>query len=127
MKMKLKCFFIALCAAALTGLIAACPAGAWEASGRIPGTEIDYSDLKVSKEGVSVRLANASQTDIRLSLAVHFYDSNGNDIGHSIFALMEIPGGSFADFSGNYLTGRMRDCRDAPRIGWKRMTYEYLY
>jgi hypothetical protein len=108
-------------------LVASCPASAWETSGRIPGTEIDYSELKVSKEGVAVRLSNTSHSDIKLSLALHFYDSSGNDIGHSIFALMEIPGGSHMDFTGNYLTGRMRDCRNAPRVEWKKMTYEYLY
>jgi hypothetical protein len=122
-----KYFFDAFFAVTLIFLVAARPASAWEASGRIPGTEIDYAELKVSKEGVSVRLSNTSHTDVKLSLALYFYDRSGNDIGHSIFALMEIPGGGYADFAGNYLTGRMRDCRDAPRIEWKKMTYEYLY
>jgi hypothetical protein len=122
-----KCFLNAIFSAVLILSMAACPASAWEANGRIPGTEIGYTGLIVSKEGVSVRFSNTSQTDIKLSLALHFYDKAGNDIGHSIFALMEIRGGGYADFAGNYLTGRMKDCRGAPRIEWKKMTYEYLY
>jgi hypothetical protein len=117
----------AICAAALIVAGAASSAGAWEKSGRIPGTEIEFSNLEVSKEGVSLRLENTSVSDVRVSLTLYFRDREGNSVGYSIFAVREIPGGGYADVAGNYLSGSLHECRIAHKIEWKRMTYEYLY
>jgi hypothetical protein len=100
---------------------------AFGATGLIQGTEIEFSDLQVSKGGVSVKLSNVSQTDVKVSLGVTFHDAAGNEVGHSLFGLREIQAGRTVDISANHLTGKWRDCREAPRAEWRKMTYEYLY
>jgi hypothetical protein len=105
----------------------AAPAWSWDAGGKIYGTELEYSGLAVTKNGVEVRLTNSSDTDVKVSLKIVFYDNGGNSIGYTIFAVREIPGGSFVDISRNYLNGKWKPCRDAPRMEWQRMTYELLY
>jgi hypothetical protein len=126
MKIQLK-IFAALCAAMILAAGAASYAGAWEKSGRIPGTEIEFSNLEISKDGVSVRLENTSGSDVKVSLTLYFRDKQGNSVGYSIFAVREIPDGGYVDAAGNYLSGSLRECRTAHKIEWKRMTYEYLY
>jgi hypothetical protein len=120
-----KIFFASVCAAAL--LIFATGAIAWEASGTIPGTEIEFSNLQVTKKGLTVRLINSANSDVKVSLEVSFIDRTGNGIGHSIFGLREIQAGTYVDISGNYLSGAWKACKDAPRMEWRKMTYEYLY
>lgn len=110
--------------AAISLLSFASWAGAWEAQGTIFGTDIEYSLLSLSKDGVRVRLTNAYDTDVKVSLRLTFYDSTGNTLGYSLFGLREIPGNAYADVSNNYLNGNWRTCRDAPRIEWQKMTYE---
>ena len=105
-------------------LVLVAGAYAWEAQGMIYGTDIEYSMLELSKNGVRVRLANTYDTGVRLSLRLAFYDRTGNTIGYSLFGLREIPGGAYVDISGNYLNGNWRACRDAARIEWQKMTYE---
>lgn len=113
--------------AALCLLIAAGAAYSWEAQGTVYGTDIDYSSLAVSREGVKVRFANTYDTDVKVSLKLHFYDKAGNAIGYSIFGLREIPGNTYIDVEKNYLNGNWRACRDAFRIRWEKMTYEPIY
>ena len=100
---------------------------AWEADGGVPGTEIEYSGLGVSKDGVSVKLTNASTGDVKVSLKLRFFDAGGNEIGYSIFGLREIPAGDSVEISGNHLSGRWKPCRDAARMNFSRMTYETIY
>jgi hypothetical protein len=102
-------------------------ASAWEANGGIPGTEIGYSNLQVSREGVSVRLVNTSGTNIKISLRLAFFDRSGNETGYSLFGLREIPKESYVDIAGNYLSGGWKVCKGAPRIEWRKMTYEFVY
>jgi hypothetical protein len=118
---------ILLAAAAVIELASPARLAAWNAAGGVPETEIEYSDMQVSKEGVTVKLANRSQTDVKVSLRVAFLDASGNEIGHSLFGLREIAAGSAAEVSRNYITGKWKECRDAPRAEWRKMTYEYLY
>ena len=100
---------------------------AWEADGAIPGTWIEYSGLTVSRSGVSVRLTNTSPNDVNVSLRLTFFDRGGNSLGYSLFGLREIWAGESVTFSNNHLNGNWRACRDAPRINFSRMTYEYIY
>jgi hypothetical protein len=100
---------------------------AWEANGAIPGTDIEFSNLEVSKKGVAVRLANTSSDDVKVSLKLTFYDRNGNALGYSLFGLREIPAGAYSDISGNYLNGKWKPCRDSQRIEFAKMTYEPIY
>jgi hypothetical protein len=102
-------------------------AGAWEQQGKIYGTEMGYEGLAVQRGGVQVRLHNASHDDVEVSLKLLFYDKNGNSVGYTIFGLREIPAGKYVDVTNNYLNGDWRKCRDAFRIEWQTMTYEYLY
>ncbi|MDR3321274.1 MAG: hypothetical protein LBS93_02410 [Synergistaceae bacterium] len=118
---------ILLALASAIELVAAARLMAWSAAGFVPETEIEYSDLQVTRDGVSVKLTNGSQIDVKVSLSVTFYDDSGNKVGHTIFGLRKISAGSVAEISRNYLTGNWRGCRDAPRAEWRKMTYEYLY
>jgi hypothetical protein len=81
----------------------------------------------VSKSGVSVRLANTSGYDVRVSLKLTFFDGYGNSIGHSVFGLREISAGEPVEISGNYLSGKWKECRDAAKISFVKMTYEPIY
>ena len=124
-KLKMKKFFAAIASLTILLLFAA-GASAWEAQGAIHGTDIEYSMLELSKNGVRVRLTNTYETGVKLSLRLTFYDRTGNTIGYSLFGLREIPGDAYVDIGGNYLNGNWRTCRDAARIEWQRMTYEPL-
>jgi hypothetical protein len=100
---------------------------AWDANGIIPGSDVEFSSLAVSKSGVNVRLTNKSEYDVKISLKLIFRDGGANDIGYSILGLREIPAGSYSDISGNYLNGNWRNCRGAERLVWQLMTYEPIY
>jgi uncharacterized protein YxeA len=117
----------AVCAAVILVSAAFNRASAWETNGRIPGTEIDYSNLQISKEGVEVRLFNFSNTDIKISLRLAFFDKSGNETGYSLFGLREIPKESYVDIAGNHLSGDWKACKGASRIEWRKMTYEFIY
>jgi hypothetical protein len=99
----------------------------WNAEGVINGTDIEYSGLLVSKSGVAVKLINISNTDVKISLKLTFYNINGSSLGYSIFGLREIGADSYADISKNYLSGKWKECRDAARIEFDKMTYEPIY
>ncbi|MDR2779900.1 MAG: hypothetical protein LBB28_02115 [Synergistaceae bacterium] len=99
----------------------------WDAEGVIYGTDVEYSGLAVSKNGVSVKLTNTSNTDVKVSLKLTFYDKNGSSLGYSIFGLREIQADFYADISGNYLNGKWKECRDAARMEFVKMTYEPIY
>ena len=116
---------IIIFAAAITASHAATPS--WEADGVIPGTEIEYSGLSVTRSGVSVKLTNTSFFDVKVSLRLTFFDRNGNSLGYSLFGLREIWAESSVNITNNFLNGNWRACRDAPRMDFVRMTYEYLY
>jgi hypothetical protein len=83
--------------------------------------------MTVSKTGLDVRLKNVSAFDVKVSLRVAFIDREGNTIGYSIVGLREIPAGTYADISRNFLNGNWRQCRDARRMIWEKMTYEQIY
>jgi hypothetical protein len=100
---------------------------AWDAEGLVPGTDIRYSGLAVSKGGVAVKLTNTSGDDVKVSLKLTFFDANGNSIGYTIFGLREIYANSSADISGNHLSGKWKPCRDSARIDFSKMTYEPIY
>ncbi|MDR1510091.1 MAG: hypothetical protein LBS53_10665 [Synergistaceae bacterium] len=99
----------------------------WDTEGVIYGTDIEYSGLVVSKSGVAVKLTNTSNTDVKVSLKLTFYGRNGSSLGYSIFGLREIQAGSYADISKNYLNGKWKECRDAARMEFVKMTYEPIY
>jgi hypothetical protein len=100
---------------------------AWNTDGIIPGTDIAYSGLAVTKQGVSVKLENASGDDVKVSLKLTFFDKYGNAAGYSLFGLREIEAGGSAEISNNYLTGKWKPCRDAARLEFEKMTYEPIY
>jgi hypothetical protein len=102
-------------------------ASAWEDRGAVIGTDVEYSEMKISKNGLDIRLRNTSAVDVKISLRALFRDKTGNSIGYSIIGLREIPAGTTVDILGNHLTGNWRQCRDAPRMIWEKMTYELLY
>ena len=108
-------------------VITASRTDAWESEGVIPGTEIEYSGLSVTRSGVSVRLTNTSPYDVKVSLRLSFFNRDGNSLGYSIFGLREIWAGNSVTLSNNYLNGNWRHCRDAPRMDFSRMTYEHIY
>jgi hypothetical protein len=114
-------------AALAMAVIYGAAAFAWEDGGVIIDTDVEYSEMKVSKSGLDVRLRNTSTVDIKVSLRALFRDRTGNSIGYSIIGLREIPAGTTVDIAGNHVTGNWRQCRDAPRMIWEKMTYELLY
>ena len=111
----------------MTVAISHATAFAWEVDGVIPGTEIEYSGLSVSRSGVSVKLTNSSPGDVKVSLRLTFLDREGNSLGYTIFGLREIWAGNSVTITNNYLNGNWRACRDAPRINFAAMTYEPIY
>lgn len=113
--------------AVLLLLLLSLPAPAWEKKGIIPGTELEFSELGVSKSGVSVRLTNPSQTAVKVSIRLAFFDERGNSLGYTVFALREIAGGSYVNIADNFLNGSWKKCRDAYRSEWQPMTYELVY
>ena len=102
-------------------------AHAWEAQGKIYGTDVEYSNLAITRNGVDVKFTNTYDSDVKISLRLNFYDRTGNLLGYSIFGLREIPAETYVDINGNYLNGNWRHCRDAAKMEWQRMTYEILY
>lgn len=108
-------------------LVAAVCASAWENSGVVHGTGVEYSNLAVSKSGVNVTLTNTEEFPVKISLRLNFYDRNGNSIGYSLFGLREIEAGGKKEIVGNYLNGKWKTCRDAFRMEWQKMTYDVLY
>lgn len=116
-------FFLCLAVA----ILFAATAYAWDAQGKIYGTDIEYSNLAVTKNGVDVKFTNTYYSDVKISLRLNFYDRTGNLLGYSIFGLQEIPAETYVDINGNYLNGNWRKCRDAAKLQWQRMTYEILY
>jgi hypothetical protein len=108
-------------------LIIAGTSYAWTTDGVIPGTDIKYSGMSVTKNGVNVKLTNVSDNDVKISLKLTFYDANGNSVGYSLFGLREIYAGGYADVSNNFLNGKWKQCRDSQRMGFSKMTYEPIY
>lgn len=102
-------------------------AWALEKEGVIASTELTFSELEITKKGVSVRISNTSGTTIRTSLRLSFFDSYGNSLGYTIFGLREISGDTFVNISENSLSGNWKQCRDAYRMVWSAMTYDLLY
>jgi len=105
----------------------AATAYAWEKNGIIPGTELAFEELGITKKGVSVRLVNTSHTPIRVSMRLNFYDERANSLGYTILGLREIPPGSYVNIAENHLNGSWRKCREAYRAEWRPMTYELVY
>ena len=66
--------FLAAAVAVSVILISASAVFAWGAEGVIPGTDIEYSGLSVAKNGVSVKLTNTSNYDVKASLKLTFFD-----------------------------------------------------
>jgi hypothetical protein len=120
---KTICIVMAVLSVFLTA-IAAC---AWNADGVIPGTEISYSGLTVSKDGVAVKLTNNSGSDVRVSLKLTFFNTNGNTIGYALFGVRTIAAGTEAGISRNYLAGKWKSCQKSARITFEKMTYEPIY
>lgn len=102
----------------------AVPAEKMVTSGPIPETEIVFSHLAISRNGVDVRLTNEALSGVRVSLRLSFYDEEWNRIGYAIFGLREISAGDSVDVTGNYLSGNWKKCRNAYRLKWEKMTYE---
>jgi hypothetical protein len=100
---------------------------AWNVDGVIPGTDITYSELTVSKDGVAVKLTNNSNYDVKVSLKLTFFNMDGNADGYALFGLRTIPAGSETAVSRNYLTGRWKTCNKSARIVFEKMTYEPIY
>ncbi|MDL2263949.1 hypothetical protein LJC31_04785 [Synergistaceae bacterium OttesenSCG-928-I11] len=116
---------LSLCLALIIFSVAA--AHAWDAQGKIYGTDVEYSGLAITKQGVDVKFTNTYYSDVKISLRLNFYDRTGNLLGYSLFGLREIPAEAYVDIAGNYLNGNWRKCRDATRLEWQRLTYEVLY
>ena len=129
----MKKFFIAARAAviilalAMGVMVSVRAESAWPADGAIPGTEINYSELSVSKGGVSVRLTNTSAADVKVSLKLTFLNRESSSLGYALFGLREIEAGNTVTISNNYLNGNWKACRDSARIDFSKMTYELLY
>lgn len=98
-----------------------------DAQGKIFRTDIEFSELAITKRGLTVKLTNTSDVPIKISSKLMFFDKSGNSVGYALFGLREIPSGTFVIFSGVPLKGSWKQCRDAPRWDWQTMTYEILY
>ena len=85
---------ICIAIAVLSVLVTAAVSCAWNADGVIPGTEISYSGLTVSKDGVAVKLTNNSVSDVRVSLKLTFFNADGNADGYALFGLRTIAAGA---------------------------------
>lgn len=111
----------------LTAIYAFAAESNWATSGTIPGTELAFTDLSVTKQGLSVRVTNNSLDPVKVSLRISFFDNQGNNIGHSVIALREVPAEAFFDVTNNYINGNWKACRDSHRMEFRHMTYEVLY
>ncbi|MDR1581596.1 MAG: hypothetical protein LBS35_14665 [Synergistaceae bacterium] len=120
---KTMCIVIAVLSVFLTAT-AVC---AWKADGAIPGTDISYSGLTVSRNGVAVKLTNNSGYDVKVSLKLTFLSADGNVDGYALFGMRTIAAGSEAAVSRNYLTGKWKTCQKSARIIFEKMTYELIY
>ena len=100
---------------------------AWNADGVIPGTDISYSELTVSRDGVAVKLTNNSDSDVKVSLKLTFFNADGNADGYALFGVRTITAGSEIAIYRNYLTGNWRTCGKSARIIFEKMTYEPIY
>jgi hypothetical protein len=118
---------ICIVTAVLSILVTAAAACAWGTDGVIPGTDISYSGLTVSRDGIAVKLINNSGYDIRTSLKLTFFNANGNTDGYALFGVRTIAAGAEADISRNYLTGNWRSCGKSAKIIFEKMTYEPIY
>jgi hypothetical protein len=118
---------ICIITAVLSVFVTAAAVCAWNADGVIPGTDLTYSELTVSKDGVAVKLTNNSNYDVKASLKLTFLNADGNTDGYALFGLRTIPAGSETAISRNYLTGRWKTCGKSPRIIFEKMTYEPIY
>lgn len=119
--------FAAVFAAVIT-MISACASFAYETVGIVPGTSVEYSGLAITKSGVNVMLTNKETSPVKVSLRLSFYDRNGNRLGYSLFGLRELDGdGGSSSVTSNYLNGKWKECKDAFRVEWEKMTFEILY
>lgn len=118
---------VCISAVLLAVIMLALPAAAWEPNGKIYGTDVEYSEASVTKQGMSLKLRNSFPTAVKLSFRVDFFDARGNRLGYSLFGLKEIPGGGEIEVNGNHITGKWKPCRDAARAIWEKMTYEPVY
>jgi hypothetical protein len=118
---------ICIAAAVLSVFLTAAAACAWNADGVIPETDISYSGLTVSKDGVAVKLTNNSNYDVKVSLKLTFFNADGNTDGYALFGLRTIAAGTETAVSRNYLTGSWKSCNKSARIIFGKMTYEPIY
>jgi hypothetical protein len=114
-------------AAVLSVFLSVAAVYAWNADGVIPGTDISYSELTVSRDGVAVKLTNNSNYDARVSLKLTFFNEDGNADGYALFGLRTIAAGTEVAVSRNYLTGNWRTCNKSARIIFEHMTYQPIY
>jgi hypothetical protein len=118
---------ICIAAAVLFILLTDAAARAWNADGVILGTDISYSELTVSRDGVAVKLINNSGYDVNVSLKLTFFNTDGNTDGYALFGLRTIEAGAETAVSRNYLTGSWKSCNKSARIIFEKMTYEPIY
>jgi hypothetical protein len=118
---------ICIAAAVLSIFLTAAAVCAWNADGVIPGTDITYSELTVSKNGVAVKLTNNFDSDVKVSLKLTFFNAEGNADGYALFGVRTIAAGTEVAISRNYLSGSWRACRKSARIIFEKMTYEPIY
>ena len=118
---------ICIAAAVLSVFMTVSALYAWNDGGVIPGTDISYSELTVSRDGVAVKLTNNSGSDVRVSLKLTFLNTDGYADGYALFGVRTIAAGTEAAVSRNYLTGNWRTCRKSAKIIFEKMTYEPIY
>jgi hypothetical protein len=118
---------ICIVTAILSVFLTVTSARAWDADGVIPGTDLSYSGLTLSKDGVAVKLTNNAGYDVKVSLKLTFLNADGNADGYALFGLRTIAAGTEVDISRNYLTGKWKTCHKSERIIFEKMTYEPIY
>jgi hypothetical protein len=118
---------VCIAAAVLSVFLASAAVYAWNADGVIPGTDISYAELSVSRGGVAVKLTNTSSYDVKISFKLTFVNEDGNTDGYALFGLRTIAAGKEVAVSRNYLTGNWRTCGKSARIILEKMTYEPIY
>ena len=97
-------------------------------NGVIQGTDVEYSNLELTKSGVSVTLTNRSPGVVRISSQMLFLDKNATKIAGSIFALRDLEPGASINIDSNYLDGSWKKAKkETFRLEWKPMTYEHIY
>jgi hypothetical protein len=118
---------ICIVTAVLSVFLTAAVVCAWNADGVIPGTDITYSELTVSRDGVAVKLTNNLNYDVKVSLKLTFFNADGNTDGYALFGLRTIPAETEIAVSRNYLSGKWKTCNKSVRIIFEKMTYEPIY